>query len=89
MKLLSHRKVTTRKSHSCWGCCKTFPKGTAMFRVTTKYGGLVMTYWCGPCQAFVDFIEKEDPSLLLDGFQRGEVRDWIAEHVREGAWPQP
>lgn len=85
MRLLSHNKGVTRKPHRCWGCCKTFPKGTTMYRVVTKDGGLATTYWCEPCQAFVDRLAKQDPHAVQDGMMEGDVKEWMEEDARQNA----
>jgi len=77
--ILSHMKVVTRKQHECWGCCEVFPKGTPMHRVVNKDGRLLTTYWCVPCQDFIDEAVKRDRYLADDGFDQGWVRDTKAE----------
>lgn len=89
MRLLSHHKGTTRKPHQCWGCCATFPKGTVMYRVVTKDGGLSTTYWCEPCQAFVDRMAKDDPLSVEDGLMKGDVKEWMEEEEERDKPKEP
>lgn len=71
METLRHKEVKTRKEHSCWGCRELIPKGTLVTNIVNTDGGDIMTtYWCAPCQEWVD--ESDDDG---DGFLEGEVGD--------------
>ena len=84
MSYLSHDEVCTRKPHRCWGCLVQFPRGTAMHRVVSKDDGFLMTtYWCKPCQDFIDEAVKRDPYLRDDGFELGYVAECRREAEQE------
>jgi len=80
---LSHDKVRTLKPHKCWGCLSEFPAGTEMHRVVSKSGEIITTYWCSPCQDFIDEACKRDRYLADDGFERGYVKEAREEMARQ------
>jgi len=50
METLQHKKVKTRKIHSCYGCAREFPEGTLMYyHVQVDGGDLLSSYWCDIC----------------------------------------
>ncbi len=56
------KEVKTRKPHRCFGCMKTYPKGTMMVSATNVDGGDINScYWCNVCQEYMRrFFELGD-----------------------------
>ena len=53
--LLSEKIVTTRKPHRCWGCWKSFRKGSQLLAQTTASSdGIGTSYTCQDCHCWID-----------------------------------
>ena len=73
MDILEAKKVKTRKKHICWGCNKTFPKGTKMsFVKAVDSGCITAVYWCDPCNKFTNLIPSWEGE---DGYLPGEIAE--------------
>lgn len=69
--IVSEEEVKTRKDHRCFGCNDKFPKGSHLTRVTVRGDdGLQSSYWCAPCDAFWDTLDRESTE---DGIYQGEI----------------
>jgi hypothetical protein len=67
--VLSDRNVVTRKSHMCFGCLRTFPKGMKMHYQTNIYdGSFCAIYSCPTCDALMKYLEPSD-----EGYEEGFV----------------
>ena len=78
--LIRRQTVTTRKSHRCFGCCKTITKGSQAERNTCKSDDIIYNiYLCEDCLAF----EKTLPAdyWIDDSYREGELA--IAKQERE------
>jgi hypothetical protein len=70
MEVIDFKKVTTRKSHNCWGCLGKIPKGTIIQRTVTIDSGKATTaYWCDVCCKKIDKIGDDG-----EGFEQGALR---------------
>lgn len=70
---LNPRMVTTRKSHICFGCGRSFPPGTTMERSCVIDG----TAWtCYLCETCVDITHE---MAYGDGYGFGDLRDEALE----------
>lgn len=63
--------VETRKPVTCWGCCRTFPRGTVIEKNTSiGDGGFVTSAWCATCLVMIPVMaEWVDP--YGDGWDYG------------------
>jgi hypothetical protein len=53
--VISSNRVWTRKEHSCWACGLKLPKGSDMHSTVWVDGGdITRSYWCLPCNAFLN-----------------------------------
>lgn len=60
MEALTQKLVKTRKPHTCFGCGRAFPAGTAMEFSTIADGGTVNnSYLCETCVEVVAEISNE------------------------------
>lgn len=48
--IISHKEVTTRKEHKCFGCARVFPRNTKMIRETVMDDIMFTAYLCSTCQ---------------------------------------
>ena len=54
MRIISDKRVKTRKPHVCWGCNTLEPIGTIMLAIAQADGGTVnTTYWCMTCMTYM------------------------------------
>ena len=58
--IITHKEVTTRKEHKCFGCARKFPRNTKMLRETVKDDIIFTVYLCPTCQKVVYEISGED-----------------------------
>lgn len=71
--------VTTRKSHQCHGCGRTYPAKRKMVYATYVDGGdIVSCYWCDTC---IKYLDKYAESGEEFGF--GEIYDNDKERWEE------
>lgn len=85
MTCLKDKNVKTRKTHTCFGCLRKFPAGTAMnYIVSVWEGEFSAEYWCMTCRDFIGTMSHGD---LEDGFMPGEVKELIEEkHISIGIY---
>jgi len=85
---ISFATVTTRKAHVCWGCTASFPPKSKLTRVISADGGKIFsTYWCAPCEKFIEEARGFDPYIGDRGFAFGyvkDMRDEIAMSQKKG-----
>jgi len=72
--IVKEKLVTTRKSHNCVGCCRSFPLGTKMlYQFIVDGGDNWSTYTCSTCQQVID--EKLSGELSYFEFNEGDLRE--------------
>ena len=70
--LIKSNTVTTRKSHQCFSCLRTFPANTKMNAWAGKYqGDFNSGYSCMTCVEIMNSCEDED------GYPEGFVNDML------------
>ena len=78
MDIIDTSEVKTRKTHNCWGCTKSFPKGTQMTTVVSvDCGDINRVYWCKRCD---DYIKTLDPFDHEDGWLYGELEEYRRDY---------
>ena len=48
--IITHKEITTRKEHKCFGCARNIPRNTKMLRQTVKDDIIFTAYLCKTCQ---------------------------------------
>ena len=87
MKVLSNKKVKTRKPHICFACGRKFPIGTEMIRQVNLYDGIQSIYSCSTCTELMDlhssYFIDEDENVFPEGCVREcyECRDITPEDL--------
>lgn len=78
MDCISQVMVKTRKEHRCWGCGRTFPKGTKLERLTNVDGGeITTTYWCDTCrQYWTLFLNHDDEGINMGDLRAEDPKEW-------------
>jgi len=77
MRVISFKKVKTRKSHQCWGCTKEIPIGIEVDRTINIDGNSIGTaYWCPQCAVLWGKLSMEDQS---DVFTFGEFAQYCKD----------
>lgn len=72
--ILRSKEVITRKSHKCFGCNRSFPKGTKMLSEGIADAGTVFNcYLCPTCVEIMYDMEYGDE------FCRGDLHDEAIE----------
>lgn len=81
--VISSKKVKTRAEHICFGCARSFPKGSIMHREGIADGGTVWTsYLCETCKAITSgmcygdefgYADLRDEAMEREAMERG---DW-------------
>jgi hypothetical protein len=72
------KKVKTRKTHMCWGCCDTISYGSEVKRVTCFHDGTVTsTDYCDWCEKV---FAKTPSHFYDDGIGAGELEEWFNEY---------
>lgn len=81
---LKYKVVRLRKPRKCWGCMKQHEKGQLMRNsVAVDSGEIYSSYWCRPCDEYVNkFRENFD-----DGVSYGEFAG--EDHYQEFAKDVP
>ena len=70
--MIGARRVKTRKSHECFGCLITYPRGIFMQTGVEPTGKkLLRVYLCEPCMEFV----AENKPIFEDCIEKGQVWD--------------
>ncbi len=69
--MLSHKIVTTRKKHKCWGCAKEYPKGSRLGVINSvDQGQFHVGYWCEICREYWDKYMSGGDEIYV-----GELKD--------------
>lgn len=80
---IDSKKVVTRKPHKCWGCCREFPKGSELLRVTGTDGGeIASVYWCKVCDAIFQEFGIGDTGVTEGEIRDGDPESWEADRKR-------
>lgn len=82
--ILTHKEVTTRKSHRCFGCRRIFPSGRKMVRETVKDDIIFTTYLCSTCQ-YISANELEYGDEYCEGDLYERAMEIEAEQALKGA----
>ena len=68
-KIIKEKIVVTKKDHKCYGCGRTFPKGTDMNSASCKINNMVVRkYFCEGCHHIMTIN-----NLTIDKFWYGEL----------------
>lgn len=78
MQIVSDKTVKTRKEHKCWGCGRSFPKGSELRRLVEADGGEIKsTYWCYVCtEAWNEWMHPCDDGIMFGDFKVGYPVEW-------------
>lgn len=52
--IITHKEITTRKEHKCFGCARNFPRNTKMLYETVKDDIIFSAYLCKTCQSVMN-----------------------------------
>lgn len=83
--VIATKYVVTRKEHKCWGCGVKFPTKSFMV-VTTAIndGEISSTYWCEPCNLFInEHSEDFEEGIAFGEFKGEEVYEEFVKQYRE------
>ena len=80
--ILSRKVVTTKKDHSCFGCCRLFPVGSELEAYNCAYCGVAYRiYFCETCRKLLEKMESGEE--ILRGDLREEALEMEAENEAE------
>lgn len=76
---LSNRVVTTRNEHKCWGCGRTYPKGSFLNSISWLWEGEFMHgYFCKVCLKAIPVIMN---NYDLESYSEWESQDYEEWHT--------
>ena len=79
MNFISCVSVKTRKDHYCWGCARTFPKGSLLDKLTHAIGREISSaYWCETCRDYWEKFMSGDDEIGLGALRSGDPDGWEA-----------
>lgn len=85
--LLEQKTVKTRKTHICWGCGRSFPKGTELeYCKCVDSGSFSTAYWCKTCLELWKYADELCINSY-DGIDKGDfyfmAKDELLDNVED------
>ena len=80
-RVISEKRVKTRKPHRCWGCGRLIQPGNYMDRtVSTRDGVIEATYWCLVCIEVMSRYQEQCHEIY---FHEGDFKDYYEDEWNE------
>lgn len=82
---LKSKDVITRKSHSCFACCRKFPEGTKMqYQAGIWEGDFCTTYCCMTCVEIMSLSDENqfEGEFVADNLAKDETPEQMLENIK-------